>query len=87
MPQTKAAAKALRTGARRRQGNDNWRRQMRESLHTIRDALGAKDTAKATEAIKSATSILDRAARRHIIHRNKAARKKSQLQKLASKIA
>jgi small subunit ribosomal protein S20 len=86
MPQTKAAAKALRSSQKKRAGNDKWRRQIREAFYAVRDAVNAKDKATATQAAQKAASILDRAARRHVIHRNKAARKKSQLSKTVAAI-
>lgn len=86
MPQTKAAAKALRTSERRRAGNDRWRRKIRESLHAVRDAMTDKDQKKTQEAVMAAESVLDRAARRNIIHPNKAARKKSQIKSALAKL-
>ena len=86
MPQIKAASKALRTDKRRRAVNDRWRRKMREALHAVRDAILAKDSKEAKKALVSAESVLDRVARRNIIHPNKAARKKSRLVKAVSKI-
>ena len=86
MPHTKSAAKALRAGVKRRADNDNWRRQMREALHAVRDAIATKDVNKADETAKKAISILDRAARRHVIHHNKAARKKSQVAAAVAKL-
>jgi small subunit ribosomal protein S20 len=86
MPQTKAAAKAVRADKKRRLQNDRWRRQLRESLYAVRDALKAKDKKAAHTAFVTATSMLDKAARRHIIHRNKAARKKSQLAVAVAKL-
>jgi small subunit ribosomal protein S20 len=86
MPQTKAAAKAVRADKKRRIKNDRWRRQLRETLYAVRDALKAKDKDAAHKAFVTATSALDKAARRHIIHRNKAARKKSQLASAIAKL-
>lgn len=86
MPQTKAAAKALRVSARRRVINDRWRKHMREALRVVRDALAAGKRAEAQQAYLTAQKMLDRAARRHVIHRNKAARKKSRLQKSIAKL-
>lgn len=79
MPQTKAAEKALRAGDRKRAVNDRWRRQVRETVYAVRDAVKAKDKDAAAKAMIEAESAIDRATRRHIMHRNKAARKKSQL--------
>lgn len=87
MPQLDAAKKALRVNERRRVINDRWRRKIRESLREVREALTAGDTKAADTAITSAESILDRAAKRNIIHPNKAARKKSRLRNALSKIA
>lgn len=87
MPQTKAATKALRTNERRRATNDRWRRKMRETLNKVRDAIRAGEKSKALEARTEAESTLDRAARRNIIHPNKAARKKSRLHKAIAKLS
>lgn len=77
MPQTKAATKALRVAARRRVINDKWRDKIRQAIRRVR--LAGTDAAKKAEAIKDATSVLDRAARRHVIHWRTAARRKSRL--------
>ncbi len=87
MPQLQAAKKALRVSARRRVINDRWRRKVREALHDVRDAIRAQDKKAATEAYVKATSTIDRAARRNIIHPNSAARKKSRLHKAVVSIS
>ncbi len=86
MPQLQAAKKALRVSARKRVVNDRWRRQLREALHTVRDAITAGKKDEAQAAVLQAQSVIDRAARHHILHRNKAARKKSQLQKAVAQL-
>lgn len=79
MPQLKSAAKALRASERRRVINDRWRRRLREHLHEVRDALTAKDQTAALATYRTAQSTLDRAARHHLIHPNKAARQTARL--------
>ena len=86
MPQTEAARKALRVSARKRATNDRWRRQVKEALLTVRDALRDKNKETAAAAYKTAQKMLDRAARRNVIPANKAARKKSSLQKAIAKL-
>ena len=86
MPQLDAAKKALRVNQRQRVVNDRWRRKIRESLREVREALTAGDSKAADTAITSAESVLDRAAKRNIIHPNKAARKKSRLRSALSRI-
>ena len=56
-------------------------------MKSIREALIAKDGKAALEELVKAESVLDKAARRNIIHPNKAARKKSQLRKKIAAVA
>lgn len=83
MPQLHAGEKALRKNKRQRAVNDMWRKKLRMSLKAVRVALASKDTKAIAAEITKAESLLDRAARRNIIHPNKAARKKSRLRKAA----
>lgn len=78
MPVTQSAAKALRRDQHRAKVNQRIRRRLREALKQARQ----KPTPK---ALRVAASFLDRAAKKQVIHRNKAARLKSRLTKLASK--
>ena len=87
MPNLKSARKALRVAGRRRVINDRWRVKLRGALKELRLATVGKDKATIDKAYLEATSILDRAARRNIIHPNKAARKKSRLAKAIAKIS
>ncbi len=87
MPQLDAGKKALRTNARRRSINDAWRQKMRAAMKAIREAVAAKDQKSALQELTKAESVLDKAARRNIIHPNKAARKKSRLRKTISALS
>lgn len=87
MPQLDAGKKALRTSARRRAVNDVWRQKMRTAMKAIREALVAKDSKTALAELIKAESVIDKAARRNIIHPNKAARKKSRLRKAIATLA
>lgn len=84
MPQLHAGEKALRKNERQRAVNDIWRKKLRASLKAVRLALATKDTKAIAAEMTKAESMLDRAARRNIIHANKAARKKSRLRKAAT---
>lgn len=48
--------------------------------------LAAKDSTEATEALKNAFSILDKSVKSGLIHKNKAANRKSSLAKAVNKI-
>ncbi len=59
---------------------------MRAAWHEAREAITAKNKEAAASAYIKVQKTLDRAARRNIIHPNKAARKKSRLLKSIAKI-
>lgn len=82
MPQLSAGKKALRASAKRRAINDVWRKKLREASKAIREAVALKDEKEIMKVTVHAESVLDRAARRNIIHPNEAARKKSRLRKI-----
>ncbi|HSX25339.1 MAG TPA: 30S ribosomal protein S20 [Candidatus Andersenbacteria bacterium] len=87
MPQLSAGKKALRANARRRAINDAWRKKIREAKKAIREAVESKDSKRIAEEAVKAESIFDRAARRNVIHPNEAARRKSRLRKIQTKVA
>lgn len=76
MPVTKSAKKALRRDQRRTVINKRIKRRVRQVLKKARQ----KPTKK---ALALAASVLDRAAKKHVIHKRKAARLKSRLAKLS----
>ena len=78
MPVTKSAKKALRRDQRREVINQRIRRQLKQILKQAR----AKPTKK---LLSQAAKTIDRAAKKKVIHPNKAARLKSRLAKLARK--
>ncbi|MDP3955523.1 MAG: 30S ribosomal protein S20 [bacterium] len=80
MPQTKSAKKALRKDRKREAVNKKTTGQYKKALKQAR-----KKPDK--EALRQASSLLDRAAKKGILHKNKAARLKSRLAKLATKNA
>lgn len=77
MPVTKTARRALRSSLRKAEVNGAFRKSLEISLRV------AKKT-KSEKNLKSAVSLTDRAAKRGLIHKNKAARIKSALAKLSS---
>lgn len=86
MPNLDQAKKALRVAARRRKINDRWRAKLRAATKALRLATTEGDKGKAEKAYIEVTSMLDRAARRNIVHPNKAARRKSRLAKQIAKL-
>ena len=78
MPITKRAIKKLRHDRIRTTQTDNIRRSLRKLIKAARVSPGKK-------SLTSAYRALDKAAKNHIIHKNKAARLKSRLSKLLKK--
>jgi len=80
MANIKSAKKRIRQTAKRRQRNLAVKRNINKSFKKAVAAIGKKDP-KAAELVKKAVSIIDKAVQGGVIHKNKAARKKSRLQK------
>ncbi len=76
MPNSKSATKRLRQSERRRVRNKAARSRLRTALKKVR---AAADPKQATELYREAIILLDRAAARGVIPRNRAARSKSRL--------
>ncbi|HEY0015055.1 MAG TPA: 30S ribosomal protein S20 [Longimicrobium sp.] len=76
MPNVKSAEKRMRTSAARAERNRMFRSKLRTALKKVRAADNAE---AAAPAFREASSLLDRAARKRILHPNKAARAKSRL--------
>ncbi|OGU05821.1 MAG: 30S ribosomal protein S20 [Gemmatimonadetes bacterium RBG_16_66_8] len=78
MPNIESAKKAMRQSRRHAVVNRAQRSALRTALKRVR-AAGTKQ--EATQAYAAAVRLLDRAARKGLIHKNNAARNKSRLAK------
>jgi small subunit ribosomal protein S20 len=76
VPTIKSAKKAMRKSRTRYHANRAKRSTLRTALKRVRTATSAEEAAR---AYKIAVRLLDRAARRRLIHPNSAARHKSRL--------
>ncbi len=79
MPIKAAAKKYMRVSARKRAQNDRWRNRLAVLQRKFKHVLAEKKGEDARTLYQSLQKTLDAAARRHVIHRNAAARKKSRL--------
>ena len=79
MANTAQARKRARQSVARNKHNSSLRSMLRTSIKRVRQAIEAGDKAVATDVFQKTTSIIDRIADKHIIHKNKAARHKSRL--------
>ncbi|MFQ5570935.1 MAG: 30S ribosomal protein S20 [Rhodothermales bacterium] len=77
MPQHKSAAKRVRQSAKRRDYNRYHRSRMRTLIKKLRLS---EDPTEAQTLLREVKSSLDRLASKRIIHKNKAANYKSELE-------
>jgi len=78
---SKSALKRLRQNERHRERNKAVRTSARTSVKKARTAIDGGDADEARAAIAEASSILDRASKGNVVHRNAVARHKSRLMK------
>jgi small subunit ribosomal protein S20 len=80
MPNNAAARKRMRQEQKRRLHNRSIKSLVKTQITKARQAIATDEDAEA--AVRTAVSELDRAAKKGVIHRNNAARRKSRLMKL-----
>ena len=79
MPIIKSAKKRVKVAALANTRNSRVRRSLRDAVKTFNAALSSGKPAEIAKAERNAVSAIDVAAKKAVIHKNKAARKKSQL--------
>ncbi len=84
MPITSSAIKAARQNETRRIRRQPFKTQMKTMIRTFTDLMTAKKIAEATALLPKVQKAIDTAAKKNIIHRNNAARKKSLLARMVA---
>ncbi len=79
MANIKSAEKRAKQAVKRRAHNMAARSRLRTSIKKVLNAIGAGKKDEALEALKAAQPVLDTMVTKGIIHRNKAARHKREL--------
>lgn len=82
-----SAKKRARQAEGRRQHNMGQRSTMRTYVKKVREAIDAGEKKAAQEAYTTATSFVDKAVSKGLVHKNKAARVKSRLNKAIAALA
>jgi small subunit ribosomal protein S20 len=77
----KSAAKKARQAEKHRQHNAALRTRMRTTVKNASKAIKAGDATAATAAYREVAPAVDRMVSKGLVHRNKAARHKSRLNK------
>lgn len=81
MPITQSAKKALRGSLRKKAFNDRRKRVMKEEIKKI-EKIAKTDKAAALKMLSTTFQVIDKAAKKGVIKKNNAARKKSRLSRL-----
>lgn len=79
MPHTKSAKRRHRQSLERRTKNRATKSAIKTQIKKVRAAIASGDMATAETELRTATTQMDRAGAKRIIHPNKAARTKSRL--------
>jgi small subunit ribosomal protein S20 len=82
---TKSAIKNIRKSERRREQNKAFRSRARTMIKKTRELIEANELEQAQEQAQLAVKALDKAAKKHVIHPNNAARRKSRLMQRLNK--
>ena len=79
MPQTRSAKKRLRQTEKRTQRNKAYKSRIKTVIRKVRQAVDEGRAEDARLSYREATSLLDKAVEKGILHKNNAGRRKSRL--------
>ena len=82
MPITSSAKKAIRVSKRKKLVNDRRTKNMKEAVKKLEKAVKAGLKDDAAKMLSAAFAAVDKAAKRGVIKKNTAARKKSRLSRI-----
>ena len=87
MAHSLSARKRIRQNAKNRARNRARKQDLKQTLRSFTETVAGGDAAKSREALLAAIKKVDKIAAKGTIHRNTAARKKSQLQRRFNALA
>ena len=82
MPITRNAKKALRVSEKKQAINARTKKTLKEGVKSLEKLVGAKKWKDAKTALAEAYSAIDKAAKKGVIKKNTASRKKARLSRL-----
>ncbi len=87
MANHKSAIKRAKQNETRRMRNKITKTQVKNAAKSVRRAVDEKNAEAAAQALKETTSVIDKAAKNGVIHKNTASRKISRLSRLVNAVA
>lgn len=82
MPITTSAKKALRGSIKKKKTNDSRKKNMRDMIKKV-EKISKTDKTKAAAELAAAYKAIDKAAKRGVIKKNTASRRKARMARLA----
>lgn len=79
MPIIKSAKKRVKTAKQATIRNSKTKRSLKSAVKLFQQAVAKGDKKVAAQSHKAAQSALDKAAKKHVLHKNKVARQKRKL--------
>jgi small subunit ribosomal protein S20 len=82
-----SAKKAVRSSAAKRKHNLSWKRKFKDCVKSVKSSISEKitDSKVLAEKMTDLQKMLDKSAKEHVIHKNKANRLKSRYAKKLNK--
>ena len=87
MPTIKSAIKRVRQAEKNRRRNLKFKNELKAAVKSVLTAVEKNDSKTANEMLTKAQSLLDKATKRNLYHKNKVSRQKSQLSKAVKQIS
>ncbi len=84
MAHHKSALKRIKQNEKKTERNKHVRSTLRTFIKRVREAVAAKDPARAKESLAAAIPVIDSAASKGVIHRSNASRNVSRLSRLVN---
>lgn len=86
MANIKSAKKRILVNKTKAMRNKSIKSGVKTAIKKVEAAVAAKDKEAASAALLGATSVIDKAAKKGVYHKNNAARKVSRLSKLVNQL-
>ena len=87
MPNLKASIKDLRQTKRRTLYNDRLRKRVKKSIKNFQELVKSEKRDAASKSLKQTYKVLDKAAKKNIISKGNASRRKSRLASQLNKLS
>lgn len=84
MPLLKSSIKQNRQNAKNRLRNDTQKLGTRKAIKAVEKMVATKETKDLSVSVNKAAGMIDKMAKKNLIHKNTAARRKSKLMRLAN---